>query len=248
MIGPAPSLGLAAVAGLTLGSFAVTAGLRMGRGETALKGRSRCDACARSLGFVQTVPVLSYIGLRGACAGCGARIDATHLWGEAAGVVVVTTSLVASSPIRVALLAVLGLVLIAAVTVDWKVRRLPDGLTAAIAVIGLALSAISSLSAAVTGLMAATVLAAVLLGLRWINRHQGRDSGLGLGDVKLLAVLALWLGIGTPWLIAGASLLGLAMMAVLRPADGRLPFGPAIALAAWVAGISQEIGLWPTTI
>jgi len=246
MIPPPSTLGLAGVAGLALGSFAVTAGVRMSRGESPLAGRSRCDACGCTLGFAQTLPVLSYVGLGGACAGCRARIDPTHLAGEVAGAAVLATSLLSADPLRSALLAGLGLTLIAAAAVDVKVRRLPDLLTAPVAALGLALSALAGVATMAEGAIAAVVAVALLLALRWTGERVRGEPGLGLGDVKLIGALALWLGAATPWLVVVAAVAGLALMALTRPADGRLAFGLPIALAAWLVGMAREAGAWPT--
>lgn len=245
MTGAGPSLAVAGVAGLALGSFAVTAGLRMSRGENAFVGRSRCDGCGRALGFARTVPLVSYARLGGACAGCGARIDPLHLAGEAAGAVVVATAFLAGDATRAILLSGLGLTLIAAATVDAKARRLPDPLTAAVAVLAIALSALVSPSNVLSGLAAAAISASALLGLRWAARRRNGEPGLGLGDVKLIAALAVWLGAGTPWMIAAGALIGLLLMRLVRPADGRLPFGPAIAMGAWLVAMGREAGAWP---
>lgn len=248
MILSAATLGLGAITGMVLGSFAVTAGLRMSRGDSALVGRSRCDGCGCALSFAQTVPLVSYVGLGGACAGCGGRIDPLHMAGEAAGGLVVVTSLVAADPARSLLLSALGLTLIAAAAVDLKIRRLPDILTAGVATLGLGLSVLHSADAIIEGVVAAGLTAGALLLLRAASRRLRTDPGLGLGDVKLFAALALWLGAGTPWLVAGAAGVGLGIMCLTRPSDGRLAFGPAIAVAAWAVGFGQEAGLWPTTM
>ena len=240
------SLSLAGVAGLALGSFAVTAGLRLSRGASAMRGRSQCDTCGHQLGFAQTVPVVSYLRLSGACAACRAKIDPTHLAGEVAGAVVVVTALFAQDLPRSLLLMGLGLTLIAAIAVDWKVRRLPDPLTLACAALCAALAVLVSWERLAEGVIAATVVTLTLLAVRWLAARRSGEPGLGLGDVKLLAALALWLGLATPWLVATASLLGLALMAITRPSDGRLAFGPAIAVSAWTIGIIGEAGQWPT--
>jgi leader peptidase (prepilin peptidase)/N-methyltransferase len=59
--------------GLAFGSFANAAIDRLPRG-VALTGRSRCDACARTLGLTELVPVFSYVALRGRCSACRAPI------------------------------------------------------------------------------------------------------------------------------------------------------------------------------
>jgi len=248
MIASVASLALSGVAGLALGSFAVTAGLRMSRGESGFVGRSRCDGCGRALGYAQTLPLISYARLGGACAGCGGRIDPIHLAGEAAGALVVATAFLSGDAARATLLSALGLTLIAAAAMDAKTRRLPDLLTAAVAAIGLGLSALAGTPQIMAGLVASLVTVLALLGLRAFGRRRRGDPGLGMGDVKLMAALALWLGAAMPWAVVAGALIGLLMMAVVRPVDQRLAFGPAIAVGAWLVGAGGEAGLWPTTM
>ncbi len=242
---PLHILWLAAVPGLILGSYAVTAGLRLARGEGASLGRSRCDACAAPLGFAETAPVVSYLALRGACRRCGAGIDATHLAGEVAGAVVVVSAVWAAEPLRAAPLAVLGLVLICAAAVDVRVRRLPDPLTFATAVLAALLAAEAGWPRLVEGAVAAAVTIGVLLAVRALARRRGGRDGLGLGDVKLMAALALWVGAATPWMAAAAAVLGLAAAPWARDAEGRIAFGPMIAAAGWGLGLGLETGLIP---
>jgi leader peptidase (prepilin peptidase)/N-methyltransferase len=61
--------------GLAIGSFINVAIDRIPRGKP-LDGRSACDGCGRQLKFLELVPVLSYIALRGRCSSCGAAIGA----------------------------------------------------------------------------------------------------------------------------------------------------------------------------
>lgn len=236
---------LAAGAGLLLGSYAVTAGIRFARSEPSSAGRSRCDSCGVSLGFAQTAPVASYLVLRGACARCGARIDPIHLAGEIAGALVLAAAVAVGDMWRTAILAAMGLVLIAASAIDIKVRRLPDVFTGAVAACAIALSAIAGKDNLIAGLIAAMVATVVLMAVRAAGTRLGREPGLGLGDVKLIAALALWLGVATPAMVALSALLGLTCVPLLRDQRGRLAFGPMIAFAAWVVGIANEMGWRP---
>lgn len=245
---PAASIPIAAVAGLALGSFAVTAAIRSSRGQSVLVGRSRCDHCGLGLGYAQTAPVLSFWRLGGACSGCGGRIDRVHLVGEIAGALILVGAALTGDLARGAALAVLGLLLITASAFDWKTQRLPDGLTLAVAALTLGLAATGGEGALARGLLAAAVAAAILQALRWTSARRGGDPGLGLGDVKLIASLALWLGPLTPWAVVVAAIGGLIMMRTVSPADGRLAFGPAIAAGGWIIGMGAEWGWWPTTV
>jgi len=248
MIASPPLLGLAGLVGLVTGSYAVTGAIRWSRAEPSSAGRSHCDACGQTLGFAHTVPIASYVAARGTCRTCRAPIDPTHLVGEVAGALLIVTAVATFDPVRTPLLAVLGLTLLAAATIDWKIGRLPDVLTAGVAILSGLIALSHSLRAAAAGAIAAVAAFLLLQGLRWLISRKRADPGLGFGDVKLICGLALWLGAATPWMMVGATLAGLVAMAVLRPKDGRLRFGPWLAAAAWVVGMGGELGIWPTTL
>jgi leader peptidase (prepilin peptidase)/N-methyltransferase len=237
--------GLAAVVGLPLGSYAVTHGLRWSQGEGSIRGRSHCDACGRPLGALETIPLLSYAYLRGACAACGGAIDPVHLAGEAAGALVLASAVWVAAPDRALLISLLGLTLIAAAAVDLKVQRLPDLFTATVAALGLALSVLKGPGAAAVGLAAAAAATGVLLIVRRRMAPRLGDPGLGLGDVKLVGALALWLGLGTAFMILLAALFGLAVALATPGRHARLAFGPMLAAGGWIVGVAIETGWRP---
>jgi len=240
----AAALILAPLLGAVVGSFAATAGLRWARGEQALSGRSRCDACARPLGFSATVPIISYVRLGGACADCRTPIHPGHFAGEVLGASLAVAS-VAFLPIGQAVAAAaMGAVLIAAAAADAASRRLPDLASAAVAVLGLGLALLRGPAALLAGLAGALLTGAILLLLRRGFAARRGDPGLGLGDVKLTAALALWLGATTPWALALAGLAGLAQVRLAKPADGRIAFGPLLAASGWAVGLSLQAGLF----
>ncbi|HEX7761135.1 MAG TPA: A24 family peptidase [Caulobacteraceae bacterium] len=240
-----PFLVLQAAAGLCAGSFVTTAALRAARHEPYLGGRSHCDACGVTLGFAATAPVVAFVARRGACSACGEAIDPTHLVGEVLGAALLTAPFVLAGPARGGLIAAMGLVLLAAAVFDLKTRRLPDRLTGTVAVLAALLASTHGLMSLAEGVAAAGVTAVLLLGLRFgYARWRGR-SGLGLGDVKLLCALALWLGVATPWALVVAALLGLIAVALRPPRGGLIAFGPFIALGALSLGLLKEATAWP---
>lgn len=242
---PAAQIWIAGAVGLCIGSYAATAVLRWTQGRPSSWGRSSCDHCGIALGFARTAPVLSFVWQRGACSACGGRIDPLHLSGEVAGAVILGSAFAVAPFSRALLLSVLGSALLIAVLCDAKVRRLPDRLTALIALAGAALSALRSWETLALGAACAAATFVVLEGVRrGFLLYKGKP-GLGGGDVKLLAAMAIWVGSHTPWVIAAASLLGLMATVIRRSPDGRLAFGPYMAVAAWGIGIAGEAGLWP---
>ena len=234
---------LLAASGACFCSFAVTVGLRIASGAPWIGGRSRCDHCATSIPYRQSIPVLSYALSRGRCAACRGAITAAHPAAEGLGVGLLPLCLLAFDPLRGVLIFVLAMLLLTASMVDFRTLRLPDGLTVGAAGASLALSALGGVWALTTGVLAAAAVFAVLEALRSLARLRGNDPGLGLGDVKLLAALALWLGIATPWAVLLAAIAGLLVLVVHKPADGRLPFGPFIAGGALVVGMLRDAGL-----
>ena len=247
-IHPVLTLLVAGGTGLCLGSFTVTAAIRALRSEQALTGRSRCDHCQATLSGWETAPLVSYCLNRGVCRRCKAPINRLHPVGEITGALVVIGAVFCAPTPRNGLVALIGLLLLAASVIDMKSRRLPDRITFAIALCGLALAAMNGLLAMAVAMASALVAFLVMEGLRRGFLMLRRRPGLGFGDVKLIAALALWLGLASPWMVVVASLVGLCTMVVLKPADRRIAFGPAIAIGAFGVGLALESGLLPAAM
>lgn len=225
------------------GSFAATAALRTLRGEQAVAGRSHCDGCGVTLGAAATIPLFSYPALRGACTHCGGRIDPTHLAGEVAGAALGAGAFALLPPAFACLVLCLGLVLLAASIIDQRTQRLPDRLTLVVGLLCLGLALLAG--RLLEGLAAAAITFALLeVARQGYLRFRGR-SGLGAGDVKLLAALALWLGAATPWAVTAASAGCLALVLIARPSGGKIAFGPFIAGGALAVGLLIDSQLLP---
>jgi len=135
-----------------------------------------------------------------------------------------------------AALVVLGALAMAIIAFDLAHRRIPDELSLAVAVLGLADAWLGErlVPALAAGLGGALILwAASAL----YARRRGRE-GVGLGDVKLAVGLGFWLGpVGLVWCYMGASVATLVLALLLRlrgPLDDDPPFGPGFMAAALV--------------
>jgi len=113
---------------------------------------------------------------------------------------------------------------------DFRARRIPNRLTAAAAALGLGLAATSGSAALINALAAASAVAAPLLVVSLI-----RPEGIGMGDVKLVAVLGLYLG-WAAWpallialVLAGLTGILLALGSRTPPSQTALPLAPFIA-------------------
>lgn len=63
------------ILGLLVGSFLNVVLFRFETGETVISGRSRCNACKKTIAWYDNIPLLSFLFLRGKCRRCGTRIS-----------------------------------------------------------------------------------------------------------------------------------------------------------------------------
>lgn len=230
--------------GVVFGSFVGAALLRLPRGGSALRGRSCCDGCGKTLSPGELVPLASFVLLRGRCRACGHPIDRWHLAAEAGGAALgAAAALLAATPAFFAVSLALGLQLLLLGLLDLRHFWLPDRLVLLLALSGLAAGLLHPATG--TQWLYGPVLGGLLgFGLLWLaavgyRRLRGHE-GMGAGDPKLLGALGLWLGpVGVVLTLLGASLAGLvaaaAMAAGGRTIDARtaLPLGTLMALAGW---------------
>lgn len=203
---------------------------------------SRCPHCQRPIRWVENIPVISYLVLRGRCRGCQQRISLRYpvielLAAVAAAAVAWTFGFTVFGVAAV----FLTWALIAASGIDLDHQLLPDSIVLPLLWLGLVISAIGGPVPPATAIIGA---AAGYLSL-WLVFHGFRlatgKEGMGYGDFKLMAVFGAWLGWSMlPLVILLSSLVGavtgIALMAAGRLERGKpMPFGPFIAAAGWVA-------------
>lgn len=234
---------LAALLGLVMGSFCNAWAWRMVHHESIARGRSHCAHCGHTLSALDLVPLLSWLFLRGRCRYCGAAISRRYPAAEAVSAAFFVSVLLrwGFSWETLRFLA-LGCLLLVLSLVDLDTRELPDGLQLAAALCALLRFPAEGplgLWKALQGALAVSV--PLLLIVLLADRVMGRET-MGGGDIKLFAVLGLHFGPALTLL-----LLILACFAGLLPAlTGRrgkeepFPFGPSIALAAWMVLLFGE--------
>ncbi|MCP5149455.1 MAG: prepilin peptidase [Chromatiales bacterium] len=210
--------------------------------------RSRCPHCERPIRAIENIPVLSWLALRGRCAGCGAPIALRYPAVELlCGVL--TAAVAWHFGFGLIALAAMGITwaLIALAFIDLDTQLLPDAITLPLLWAGLAFNllapraggmAFATLGDAVIGAMAGYLVL-------WTVYHAFRlltgKEGMGYGDFKLLAALGAWMGwLALPLVILLSSLVGAVVGIALIALRGHernvpIPFGPYIAAAGWIA-------------
>jgi leader peptidase (prepilin peptidase) / N-methyltransferase len=232
-----PFAALAFLGGLSAGSFVTVVAHRVPRGESIVRPRSRCGACGTQIASYDNVPVFSWLFLRGRCRGCGERIGLRYPLTELVlGLLYALTVVVLwGDATEVALGLVFVTMLVAVTLTDLERRVIPNRVLLVAAVLGVLIAAAGDPG----GLPERLIAAAAASGLLFLAA-LAYPGGMGLGDVKLAAVMGLFLGSSVaPALLAAllsGSIVGIWLIA-REGASARkraIPFGPFLALGGIV--------------
>ena len=237
---------LLAAAGLATGSFLNVCIHRLPRSQSVVWPASACTACGRPLRWYENVPVAAWLALRGRCRTCGARIPIAYLLVELAApaLFLLQYSVVGWQPLLAARLLLCAALIVLFVT-DLRHRLLPDAVTLTGIGAGLAAAVVVE-PAWWDALLAAAAGGGLLLAVARVYSLLRGEEGLGMGDVKMLAMIGAFLG----WQLTFVALLlatvlgsavGIGMLA-LGLADRRypLPFGSFLAVGAVAATLAGE--------
>jgi len=220
--------------GIVIGSFLNVCITRIPEDLSIVSPGSRCPKCGSAIRFYDNVPVFAWIWLRGKCRACGEPISVMYPLVElATGLLFVAAFLeYGITQATVKWLFFTCLVIVLAIT-DLRVRLLPDLVTWPGFAAGLVLSAFvppgggfgqalswrllhQPLRPNAAGLVEAILGAAfgsfLLWGLAAAYKLVRKREGMGFGDVKMMAMVGAFVGLGgTFWTILLGSLLGSVM-------------------------------------
>ena len=233
---------LAGILGAVLGSFLNCAAWRIAHGESFVKGRSHCTSCGHVLGFLDLIPVFSWLFLGGKCRYCKTKISPRYMLSELFFAAVSVLSLLRwdLSPEYVRNM-VLASCLFCLSLVDLEIFEIPNGclliplIAWIVSVPFVGMSGKEVLIHIFSGLgYGAVMLALVLI----FDKILGKET-MGGGDLKLFVVTGVYLGIAASlFALFFSCILGLLLGAVQKKRSGedgaRIPFGPAIALASYL--------------
>jgi leader peptidase (prepilin peptidase)/N-methyltransferase len=230
---------LLALLGLAVGSFLNVVITRIPEGASVIQQRTKCPTCENEFGFRDSIPVLSWLRLRGRCRNCASPISVRYPMVEV--VTAITWAGLAAYAMTYDTLGLLPLmlcvsgILISLFVIDLDHKRLPDPLTFLmypVAVIGLAIDGLATGNWPIGSALLGAAIWLLPIGGIWVL-SGGR--AMGMGDVKLVPALGLilgWVGVGSAvvglvsgWLIGA----GVAIVLILgrRARSGTaIPFGP----------------------
>src|ERR1039457_619201 len=265
----------AGLLGLAFGSFLNVCLSRWPAHESIVSPRSHCRNCEHTLAWSENIPLVSWLILRGRCSNCHTAISWRYPLVElAVGTLWVTAawrSYHAFSPLEFAVgLMFLVWILVGLAVLDAEHFWLPDVITLPRIAVGFfwwffqgeqagwALNDHDTIweDTKVVGIRLLGILAAaaLILFIRWLYKLIRHREGIGLGDAKLMALLAAWLGLPGAFLAfaMGAVLGSLAALVVLAVPSARtdphswatsnLPLGTFLCIGGIVSS------LWGQTI
>jgi leader peptidase (prepilin peptidase)/N-methyltransferase len=231
------TLAFAAPFGLAIGSFLNVVAYRLPRGESLAFPRSRCTSCEHEIRPLDNVPVLSWIALHGRCRNCQVRISPRYPAIEAlTALVFAAVVLVRGVRPELALELPFAAMLIAVAAIDFEHKIVPNKVLLPMAVWGLLGDAVLRTSHLPELLISGAGAFLVLFTAALIH-----PAGMGMGDVKLVGVMGLYLGSSVAPALFIGFLSGTAVGLVLFARYGmaarkmKVPFGPFLALGGLVA-------------
>jgi leader peptidase (prepilin peptidase)/N-methyltransferase len=243
---------LLGLVGLVVGSFLNVCIGRLPAGESVVTPRSRCPFCRKPIAWYDNIPVVSYLVLGGRCRHCKARIPLRYpLIEMATGALFVLQGLAwgGDLPLLGARLVFTAMLIVLFGT-DFETQRLPNVITIPGIVIGIAFSVFLP-PGLLESVLGAAIGAGVLGLIRWLWKRFTGVEGMGLGDVKMIAMIGAFLGWRQVWVVlflsslVGAVIGILLMIAGGRSMQSRLPFGTFLALAALIASlVGSELLNW----
>jgi leader peptidase (prepilin peptidase)/N-methyltransferase len=239
---------LPVAAGPFVGSFLGVLVRRLPEGRPIAAARSACEACHHVLGPLEMIPLASFALQRGRCRHCHTPIARTHLAIELAALGVAAIAALTLPPsaypgsASLWVTCALGWWLLTLAWIDANTFRLPDALTLPLILAGLAEAWLLDPDTLFGRAQAAALAAVSLFLLGFFYKLLRKRTGIGLGDAKLLAAGGAWVGLGAlPWVMIAGALLALLYALVMRlrgtalTAATKIPFGPFLAAAIWVA-------------
>jgi leader peptidase (prepilin peptidase) / N-methyltransferase len=244
---------IAGLFGLVIGSFLTVVVARVPKRESIVGGRSRCPSCGATIRARDNIPVLSYLMLRGRCRACGARISLRYPALEiATGGLFAAVAVVYHSTYLLVLLAAFVGVMLAVAAIDLELKIIPNRITyPALPVFAAAIVAGRLVDEPLDPVRALIGAAAYGGGFFVIAFIVPR--GLGMGDVKLTALIGMvcgalglrFVGVAAGMAILAGGIGGIVALLAGRGRKSSIPFGPYLAAGAVVSVLwGERIADW----
>ena len=228
--------GLLFILGSCLGSFFILVGSRTAKKQSIVTPASHCSSCQTPLKIYELIPVFSWLFLRGKCRTCQTKIPVSYILLEALSGLVMMTSCYLLAWSTETIVAMTFYYLLLTITIsDIEEHRIPNAVLLPFFIIGL----FERLLISTTSNWFFNPLLGVIVGfgVMFLLAYFSK-GGMGGGDIKLLAVIGVFVGpIGALITLFLAAFMGLfyAIFSGAAMKKGtKIPFGPFLAIGAWL--------------
>jgi leader peptidase (prepilin peptidase)/N-methyltransferase len=244
------TVGVLFAIGAIFGSFLNVCIHRMPRGRSIVSPPSTCPRCGTRIRPWDNVPILSYLLLRGRCRTCSSKISPRYLIVEIlSGAIPVLIYWRFGIGRELFVFWPLVYVLLGISFVDLDHRIIPDKITLPGIVAGLIVAPLLGLTTFTGSLLGAAVGGGALYLIALLGVAVFKKESMGGGDIKLAAMLGAFLGWQTVLLLLFVAFLLGAIVGVFamstkgRQWDRTIPFGPFIAVGAFLATVWGDAAL-----
>ncbi len=262
--------------GLVVGSFLNVCIHRWPRDQSVIRPRSHCPECETTLGWADLIPLISYLVLKARCRHCSARIPPRYPIVELSNGLLFAYLFYRDGPeLMTAKMAIFGSMMIVLIFTDLTDYILPDEITLGGLIFGIVLSGFVYLGpgpvaftlmifnaeyapwavSLMESVVATLLLGGVLLLVAEAYLRYRKVEGLGLGDVKMIAMMAAFWGAGDTltMVVLGstiAAISGVLIVLISRKGwDYALPFGSYLGATAIIIMLwGSELMTWYMTI
>ena len=224
------------ILGLFMGSFYTVIGLRLPKHEDFIKGRSHCDHCDHELSFMDMIPIVSYILLKGKCRYCKKKISSLSTYMELFTGILFALSFYVfgfSYELFIALGIITMLIIISVSDISYYV--IPDEILIFftgyfLIIFTLERGVINTFFNIFSGLVLFCIMYTIML----IGNFLFKKESLGGGDIKLMFVEGLVLSplLGLLSIFIGSFLaLPISLLMLYKKRQKLVPFGPFLLIA-----------------
>jgi leader peptidase (prepilin peptidase)/N-methyltransferase len=180
----------ALILGLITGSFLNVCIYRIPKGQSVVFQPSKCPDCGSRIRFRHMVPVISYLLMRGRCTHCKSRVSAVYPFAELlTGVLYLLLLYRFGFGLDFIKYSFLLSLLIVTGFIDYEYHIIPDRLVMAGVSTGTVFMLINGEHSPMFYITGVILGSGILLAVNLLS-----GGGMGIGDIKLMAVIGLFLG------------------------------------------------------
>lgn len=220
-----------------MGSFLGCMGYRIPNKIKTTYPSSFCADCGKTLKWYMNIPIISYIFLKGRCAYCGKPINFIYPFVEITGALLFLCNyLLFDFTADFFVATIISCMLLVTIVSDFMYYYISDR----VLLIGsFALLAVNyyffDLNDVFYNIISAVIIFAVMYFIKICGNITFKKESLGDGDIKLMGVIALGLGLINSFVtLFIGSLVGLifSIISIKKNKEGIIPFGPFLLIGA----------------